>query len=584
MSRRPGLSRPRTALLLLGGLAAALTLGARLVSLQVKESDHYRELAVRQQQRLVKLTPKRGVILDREGRELAVSMDVPSIWADPSEVRDPRKAARRLAPLLEKDPRRLERLLRKDRYFVWLKRKVSPELKDAVQALGIRGVRFVTESRRAYPKRECAAHVVGYVGMDNDGLAGLEYRFEDLIAGEPGMMLTLRDAKGDSFLPEGLKRREPTGGLGLVLSIDEVIQYITDRELRRAVEKHGALGAAAVVMDPRTGDLLSITSLPTFDPNYFTSFPPATWINRALGFALEPGSCLKFVTAAAALEAGTHTPQDRLDCGRGGITVGKTLVKDHHSYDILTFSDVIIHSSNVGAIRIGQDLGARRLHAMLRNFGFGRPSGVELPGESAGLLRPSSDWTPLSVASVSMGQEVAVTPIQLAAALSVVANGGTLNRPRIVRAVLERDGRLRERRPVERLRQVISPATAFTLKEILRGVVEKGTGRKARLDGYTAAGKTGTAQKIGPSGTYEKGRYVSSFIGFAPVEDPRIVVVVMVDEPRRHGFYGGIVAAPVFKAISEDVLRYLRVPPVRGGAPQVVRESGGASGPLRARL
>jgi cell division protein FtsI (penicillin-binding protein 3) len=578
------MGRARVALTLLAGLAAAGLLAARLGQLQVTRSDHYRQLAERQQQRIVQLTPRRGGILDRQGRELAVSLDVPSVYADPSEIRDPRAVARRLSPLLERDERALERLLRKDRFFVWLKRKVSPETREAVESLGIRGVRFVTESRRAYPKRERAAHVLGYVGLDNDGLAGLEYRFDDLIAGEPGAMLTLRDARGGTFLPEGLRRREPTGGYGLQLTIDEVIQYITDRELRRAVQKHDALGAAAVVMDPRTGDLLSITSLPTFDPNYFTSFPPATWTNRALGFALEPGSCLKFVTAAAALEWETHEPTDRIDCGRGSIRVGKTLVKDHHPYDVLTFSEVIAHSSNVGAIRIGQSVGPRRLHTMLERFGFGVPTGVDLPGESAGLLRPPSQWSQLSVASISMGQEVAVTPVQMASALSAVANGGTLYRPRVVRAVLNRAGGVHEERPPGEMRQAVSPATAATLREMLRGVVESGTGKKAALESYSAAGKTGTAQKIGSSGTYEKGRYVSSFIGFAPVEDPRIVIVVMVDEPRRAGFYGGVVAAPVFRAIAEDVLRYLRVPPVRDGRPQVVPETGGPPGSLQARL
>lgn len=569
MRRRAPIARFRAALLLAGGLVAATALGARLVEVQVVEASRYRAVAERQQQRLVELTPKRGAILDRRGRELAVSVEVPSVWADPSEIHDPRQAAALLAPVLDRDRTELERLLRKDRYFVWLDRKVGPEKAETVASLGIPGVRFVTESRRAYPKRERAAHVLGYVGLDNVGLAGLEYLYDDRIAGEPGVMLTLRDARGESFLPEGLRRKEPTGGLGLALSIDSVIQYITDRELRRAVQRHGAEGAAAVVLDPRTGDVLSITSLPTFDPNNFTSFPPTTWNNRALGFALEPGSCLKFVTAAAALEWGLHTPSDMLDCGRGRIVVGGVTVRDHESFDTLSFADVIAHSSNVGAIRIGQHIGAERLYTMLRRFGFGEPTGIDLPGESAGLLRSPSAWTPLSVASISMGQEIAVTPLQLAVALGAVANDGVLVRPRVVRAVLERDGGVREAFEPERLRRVISSSTATTLRTLLRGVVENGTGRRAAPDGYTAAGKTGTAQKIGPSGTYEEGRYVSSFVGFAPVEDPRVVIVVMIDEPRRGGYYGGVVAAPVFSSIAEDVLRYLRVPSRHADGPRL---------------
>jgi cell division protein FtsI (penicillin-binding protein 3) len=576
MSRR-AIPVSRVLLVLLAGLLWAGLLASRLGEIQVLRAPGLREVAARQQHQSVTLTPKRGLILDRRGRELAVSVEVPSVYADPSEVRDKTDAARRLAPVLAVPAAEIRRRLERDGYFVWLKRQASPETWEAVRALGIRGVSFVPESRRAYPKRETAAHVLGHVGVDNQGLAGLEYRFDKEIGGSPGRMITLRDARGGTFLPEGLVRQDPEEGMGLRLTLDEVVQYITDRELARAMEATRAAGAAAVVLDPRTGALLSSTSLPNFDPNLHTSFPPAHFRNRALGHALEPGSCLKFVTAAAALEAGLFRPSDVVDCGRGSVRVGNTVVEDHEAYDRLSFEDVIVHSSNVGAIRIGQRVWARRLHALLTDFGFGRPTGIELPGENPGLLRPVEKWSELSLASLSMGQEVSVTPLQLAAALGAVANGGTLYRPRVVEAVLDTDGGAVREFPPDPVRRILSEDTARTLRGILRQVVERGTGKRAKPDGYTAAGKTGTAQQIGPSGTYEPGRTAAWFAGFAPADDPRIVVVVVLEQPQ--GTWGGVVAAPVFRAIAQEVLRYLRVPPERPSGRIVLRREGDRGAP-----
>jgi cell division protein FtsI (penicillin-binding protein 3) len=526
-----------------------IAIGGRLWSLQVVHHDDFARRAERQQQRVVELDPPRGTIYDARGRELAVSMQVESAFAVPREVDDAARTAARLAPLVGVDRARLESQLGADREFVWVARKLDPPVARAVRALALPGIYFLEESKRYYPMRELAAQVLGYVGTDNQGLAGLEAMYDKAVAGKAGRRTVLRDAKRGLAVPPGLPAAEPVAGADLVLTLDSALQQIVEEELDRAFVERGAESGSAVFLDPETGAVLAMASRPTFDPNAFRTASAAARRNRPVQDAYEPGSTFKMVTAAAALEGGVVSPSDRFDCGWGSITLAGVRINDHKSFGELTFREVITKSSNVGTIKTALRVPTRDFHDTIRAFGFGRPTGVDLPGESAGLLMPLERWPNLAKAYIAFGQGISVTPLQLAAAFAAVANGGRLLAPYVV-AQIGRDDDARRPHPAPVVRgEPVSAPTVATLVELLAAVtVEGGTGRAAATPGYPVAGKTGTAQKAEPGRGYLTDEHIASFVGWAPSRRPLLVGAVTIDAPRG-AYHGGEVAAPIFGAI-----------------------------------
>jgi cell division protein FtsI (penicillin-binding protein 3) len=536
----------------------------RLIQVQLVRHDHYVAKAQRQQERTLALNPVRGSILDTRLRVLAESIAAESIYADPQAIADRRAVARALArvPGLGLTARELETKLKGDGSFAWIARQLPLEVTAEVRKLKLPGIYFMEAHRRTYPRTMLAANVIGYVGVDGDGLAGIEHSFDDYVKGTPGKVTLLKDARKGVYLVGGDGANRPRDGQHVVLTIDSVIQFMAERALKNAVERYRAAGGSVIVMDPNTGDILAMASAPTFDPNRFRDSPPAAWKNRSVQDAYEPGSTFKIITAAAGLEERVVTPSQVLDCGNGEITIANITIREHdaHRYQLLSFEDVIVNSSNVGTVRVGLALGQERFHQWIRRFGFGEKTGLPLPGESPGLLRRTQRWTMVSPASISIGQEIGVTPLQVIRAVSAVAKGGELVEPRIVKRVIDDEGQTVYEPPQRKPVRVMSEKTAALLNEILKNVVTRGTGTNAALAEYVAAGKTGTAQKAIGRGGYVDGRYVGSFAGYVPADQPRLAILVVIDEPRPE-HYGGTVAAPAFREIAEGALRYLGVPP-----------------------
>jgi cell division protein FtsI (penicillin-binding protein 3) len=537
---------------------------ARLVQVQLVRHDHYVARAQRQQERTLDLNPVRGSIVDTRGRVLAESIAAESIYADPQSISDRRGVARKLAavPGLGLTAREIESKLRGSGSFAWIARQLPLETTAEVRKLGLPGIYFIEAHRRTYPRSMLGANVIGYVGVDGDGLAGIEHSFAKYLQGTPGKVTLLKDARKGVYLVGGDGANRPKDGQHVVLTIDSVVQFIAERALKNAVEKYRAAGGSVLVMEPESGDILAMASWPTYDPNHFRDFPPVAWKNRNVQDFYEPGSTFKIVTAAAGLEERLVTPSQFLDCANGEITIGNITIHEHdgHRYGMLSFEDVIVNSSNVGTVRVGLALGQQRMHDWVRRFGFGERTGLPLPGEARGLVRPLQRWTQVSPASISIGQEIGTTPLQIVRAVSAVATGGLLVEPRIVKRVVDEEGHLVYEPPRGKPQRVMSEKTAAVLNEILKNVVVRGTGEKAALAEHVVAGKTGTAQKaVGRLG-YVDGRYVGSFAGYVPADRPRLAILVVIDEP--HGeHYGGTVAAPAFREIAEGALRYLGVPP-----------------------
>ena len=555
--------RVRLHVVWLVGLLWVGMIGLRLYQLQVVNHLRYVHKAHQQQQRVVKLDPPRGTIYDAAGRELAVSVEVDSAYAVPPEIGDRAATARAIAAACPGlDARRLERLLAEEREFVWVARKLDPPVAAALRRLHLAGIHFVPESKRYYPMRNLAAQVLGYVGTDNHGLAGLELIYDAVITGKPGLRTVLRDARRGTAVSPDLFFTEPRPGGDLYLTLDAAVQHMVERELQRAVEQRRARRGSAVFLDPATGAVLAMASYPAFDPNEFERYAAGSWRNRTIADAYEPGSTFKIITAAAALESGLVHADDLFDCGMGSIVLSGITIRDHKRYGILSFADVIAKSSNVGAIRAALIIGGERLYRSIVAFGFGHATGIDLPGESAGILHPLERWGPLTKAYVAFGQGVSVTPLQLAAAVAAVANGGSLLQPYVVDAV--RRGEVVERRHPRPAvaAHPIAPATAAEVRRLLERVVTDGTGKSAAVAGYRVAGKTGTAQ-IPVAGGYARHAYLPSFVGFAPADRPSLVGIVAVDAPQGMEYYGAQVAAPVFGTLMREVLLYLGVRPQR---------------------
>ncbi len=561
-------TRDRGRLLQLRLMVVALTLTlwglvitVRLVQLQVLEHRGYERKALRQSERTIVLDPRRGPILDRDRFPLAVSVDAESIHADPQSITDPRRTAELLASTLRLDAnerRELVAQLQRDKAFVWVKRKVDPAQAQSVRALELDGVGFLTESRRYYPRREQAAQVIGYAGMDNTGMWGIEYALDSLLRGHGAKIVVRTDARRR---PYGHRDQPSTEGDTVVLTIDAAIQNSAERELERALSLSGAQAGMVVVLDPRTGEVLALANRPTFNPNRFWAYDSNRWRNRAVTDAFEPGSIFKIITAAAALQERVVNPDEIIDCGQGSIEIANMRINDHAVFDRLSFRDVIAKSSDVGVIRVAQRLGRENMARYAHDFGFGAATGVELPGESPGLLRPTSKWSALSLASISFGQEIGVTALQMALAIGAVANGGYLMKPLLVRQIEDSTGRaVKSNKPVA-IKRVLEPEVVDLLIELMRGVVTNGTGKQAQVPGYIVAGKTGTAQKVDASGRYSASDHVASFVGIVPATHPALVILVSLDTPRGQRNQGGDVAAPVFARVAEDALRRLAVRP-----------------------
>jgi cell division protein FtsI (penicillin-binding protein 3) len=542
---------------------------ARLVYLQVVQHADMQARADRQHLRTLAAPAKRGEIVDRNGHVLAYSVDMDTIFADPSEVEDAEKVAQLVCAALDdcdaKQREEMVRKLKRDSQFAFLGRKVSAEEAARVKALDLKGVAFLKESRRYYPKKELAAHVLGYVGLDNTGLAGLESTYDTQVRGREGKVLVQTDARRHAL--QSRVDRPATAGASLELTIDQFLQHIAERELRAGVDENRAAGGTAIIMNPESGEILALANWPTFNPNAFGRADDQERRNRAIQDLYEPGSTFKVVTASAALEEDVIDAADPIDCAPGHIVFGSRVIRDVHHYGLLPFSDVIVKSSNVGAIKVGLRLGPERLVRYVSRFGFGQPISPDFRGESPGIV-----WNPAlldasALASVSMGYQIGVTPLQMAAAVSSVANGGSLVEPRVVRAFIK-DGR---RTPVPRrvLRQTVSPETAAELTSIMEAVVERGTAKSAQIDGYTIAGKTGTAAKL-VNRRYSKSEYNASFVGFVPSRQPALTIIVVIDSPHGNGYYGGTVAAPIFRRIAEASLRHLGVPRTINAPPPVL--------------
>ncbi|PYU27784.1 MAG: penicillin-binding protein [Acidobacteria bacterium] len=528
---------------------------ARLADLQLLRYSDYLARAERQQQRIVEISPKRADILDRNLQELAMSTSLDSCFAVPAEIADNDLVARLLAPLLALPPEEIATRLSSSRSFVWMARKLPPATVRRIRQLNLRGIYFQKENQRFYPKRDLAAAVLGYVDIDEKGLGGIEYQLDGRIRSKAARMLILTDAHNRWYESAD---KTPEAGSSVILTIDENIQFIAEKELATAIEETRAKAGTVLVEDPANGEVLAMASWPKFNPNAPAGSPPETRMNRAVGALYEPGSVFKIVTLSAAIDQGITTPDEVVDCQMGAIYIAGHRIRDHKAYGLLTVSQILAHSSDVGAIKVGLRLGAPKFYEYIRAYGFGEPTGIDLPGENRGLLRRVENWTPVSVGSISMGQEVGVTPLQMINAVSAIANGGLLYRPHVVLA-LRRASQV-EQEPQVAPRRVVREATAATMRAMLEGVVLNGTGTKAQLDGYTSAGKTGTAQKIDPAtGRYSATQMIASFVGFAPINNPAVTILVQLDSPV--GLHeGGSVAAPVFRRIAQQVLPYLNVP------------------------
>ena len=562
---RPGLEDRATGrlnLLVCGAVLWAACIFGRLIHLQVLSYSELHKVADAQHLKNIEIPAPRGIIADRNGQPLAMSLPVDSVCVDPRRVPDPTVAGEILGGILDLDAAALSLRMRaaldnpKNRGFLWIKRKISPEESERLRSLRLDWIEFRAESRRYYPKQTLAAHLLGGVDHEERGNAGLEMSLDDDLQGVPGAMRMLTDVRQRGFASEEFQEHQT--GRNLTLSIDERIQYVCERELKTAVESNDCQTGSIVVMNPHTGEILAMANYPTFDPNQPVpagGSAPARF-NLAVSVPFEPGSVFKVITVAAALETTPLRAESIIPCGNGHITLFGRVIHDHNAYAALSMADVLAHSSNIGAIQIGLRVGDAHMLEYVRRFGFGKAAGVPVPAESSGVVRDLKDWGKSSIGSVAMGHEISTTTVQLARACSAVANGGLLVKPRLILS-RRKPGEKIETEPVEPPRRILKPETAVALWKMMEGVVLHGTGTKAHLNGYTAAGKTGSAQIFDLASKKYTHHYNASFMGFAPVTRPAVVVVVTLNGASK---YGGAVAAPVFREVAGSALRILDVP------------------------
>ncbi len=532
----------------------------RLFFIQCFRNKYLTSLAQKQQNLFIHLEPQRGTILDRNSRPLAINLPSESLYAVPREIKHKEDILKLLPSILEVEQSHLEKRLNSNKHFIWLARKLSPDVADRIKKLKIAGLYFIRESKRVYPNLHLASHLLGFAGLDNRGLEGIELFYDKYLAGTSGWGVMLRDARQERL---GLweKLVLPSNGFNLILTIDEVIQFIVERELDRIMERFHSRGGSVIVMNPLTGEILALANRPSFDLNKTPQIDDRVKRNRAITDLIEPGSVFKIITASAALEELDINEQDRFFCEDGAYRVANHILHDHRPHGWLTFREVFEQSSNIGVTKVAQKIGEDLLYKYIKKFGFGDKLGIDLPGEIAGTIKQPNLWSRISIGAIPIGQEVGVTVLQLASAISTIANQGKLMKPYVVGRIQDESGSTIKQFSPQLLSQVISPQTASRLTEILVGVVENGTGKSAQIKGLRVAGKTGTAQKLEPNGSYSHRKFVASFIGFAPADNPKIAVALVIDEPRPY-YFGGVVCAPAFKNICENVLRYLETQPL----------------------
>lgn len=532
--------------------------GIRLADLMLLNHERLSERAKSQYTGKKDIAVKRGGIYDRRGRVFAVNLDVDSVYCNPLEVDSPSKTASALAEATGLSYGSVLKKVSSDKGFSWVKRKLSPEAASRLKELKLQGVGFVQEPKRVYPKDNMASHILGFVGIDNQPLEGLELKYEDDLRGRAGSVQFEKDAGGRP-LTEGFDFQ--SGGNSLVLTMDEGLQYIVEKELDKALDEWDASAASAIMMNPFSGEILAMANRPTYDPNNPSKYKASARRNRAITDVYEPGSTFKIVTAAAALEERVVSTETKFDCSKGYISVGRKAIWDTHNHGVITFKEVIQVSSNVGTIQAAQKLGDKGLYEYARRFGFGQETGIDLPGEAGGVLKPPRKWSGTTMAAMAIGYEVAVTPLQVLRAYSAVANGGLLLRPYIVSKIISPEGDILMSAEPEIEGRAISRETAEILKNILISVTQQGgTASKASIDGNQVAGKTGTAKLIDrDSGGYSSERYASSFVGFVPADNPQVALIIVVYAPKGE-HYGGLVAAPLFRRIADQTLAYLNVP------------------------
>jgi cell division protein FtsI (penicillin-binding protein 3) len=550
-----------------------LSISARLVYLQVSKHEKLVARAHQQQQEAMETIPARGLVLDRLERELARTIDTTSVFIAPDEFKQDKNdttahitgtidcTANNLSSLLGLDQKtvfnQINEARNTGRRFLWIARRITPETAQLLETMHLAGVHTRKEPKRFYPNGSLAANVLGFVGLDGNGLAGIEQVYNEKITGEPGKVFIEKDSLGRAYESTEVPGRP---GQTIVLTIDQSVQYQAEAALTAAIQQSGAKAGTAIVLDPHTGEILALANAPTFDPNDVGAAPPAARANWALQNIYEPGSTFKVVAFSAAIEKRLAKPDDHIDCQMGSITVAKRVIHDHKPFGSLTIAEALAKSSNVAAIKLGLRVGDPAMYDYIKRFGFGSRTGIELPGETAGVIRPVSRWQPSSIGSIAIGQEVGVTPLQMVAAFGALANDGVRIAPHLIREIRNASGAAIYR-PNPEQRRVISKETASALRGMLEGVTLNGTAKKAQLDGYTAAGKTGTAQKIDPkTKRYSNTKFVASFVGFAPVNNPALVIIVVLDEPGG-AYHGGDVAAPVFRQIAEQILPEMGVIP-----------------------
>lgn len=552
------LSSQRIRFTVIGLFGLFVLIAVQLFVLAVIRRDELATVARRQHNLIIEIQPKRGMVYDRNLKELATSLRIPSIYASPRMIpkKDKQNLARKLAEILGVNLSEVREKLSRDKSFVWLKRRVGERQADEIRKLRNPNLGILPEYKRFYPNTTLLANLIGFCGIDNNGLEGLELKYDSYLKGKPGVRFTKRDAMGREIVAMEEKLIPAVNGYHLVLTLDQFIQYLTEKELDAACSRWNAKGGMAVVMNPNNGSILAMASWPTFDPNHLFDFPAANRRNRTITDFFEPGSIFKIVTVAGALNEGVVKLTDPFDCERGAYKIGKRILHDVHPYGILDLQQVLIKSSNIGTVKVASHLGPQKLYSYIKKFGFGGPTGIELIGEVGGIVRPPERWSGTSMSSIPYGQEVAATALQCVSALNVIANGGTLYRPHLLNKVIDDKGIEILTNKIEARRNVIKPEIAQTMRQILGRVVQEGTGTNAKIEGIPVAGKTGTAQKILPTGGYSHSNFIASFIGFAPVEKPLLSMIVVLDDPHP-SYYGGTVAAPVFKNVMEQSLLYM---------------------------
>lgn len=531
----------------------------RLYILQFKKTYDFQKLAEYQQHSKLKIAARRGKILDRNGKALAVNVPVESVFADPRKVTDPHLCAYHLSGILNLDEKKLYGRLTKKKSFVWIERQVLKEVTQQIKSLELDGIYFKDEIKRVYPKNELLSHVIGFVGIDGEGLEGIEAALDSELRGEDGWRLITKDAKRRQVFHNMPLEKAARNGNTIELTIDEVIQYIAESELEQAYLKYNPEWAGIIVMRPYTGEILAIATRPTYNPNDFGAYPADYRRNRVISDIFEPGSTFKIISCSAALDAGAVKFDDVFDCENGSYRIYRHTLHDSHPYGLLSVPEIVAVSSNIGTAKIAMNLGEEKLYQYIRKFDFGVSPETFLYGEASGIFRSTSSWSKLSIVCIPMGQEISVSALQMVKAVSAFANGGSLMKPYMIKRILSPDGRVLMENKPECIREVVAPQTANMMNEALQLVVEQGTGMNARLDEYPVAGKTGTAQKV-VDGKYSHTQYVGSFIGYVPANDPELTIMVVMDAPQG-SYYGGTVAAPVFKEVAQKTLKYLEIPP-----------------------